>query len=148
MILQKRLAGKILKCSPYRVWVDPTKLDDIKGAITRFDVKRLIALGLIKKEKLYGGSKVRARERQKQKAKGRRRGLGSRKGTKNARNPHKEVWMAKIRTQRDLIKRLRDNEHITTNTFYKLYGKAKGGFFRSTRHIKVYLEEQNLFVKK
>ena len=148
MILQKRLAGKILKCSPYRVWVNPAMLDEVKGAITRFDVRRLIAQGVIIRESLYGGSKVRTRLRQIQKSKGRRRGIGSRKGTANARTPRKEAWMARIRAQRDLLKRMRDSGTITKSTFYSIYKKAKGGFFRSTRHIKLYLGEQNLFVKK
>jgi large subunit ribosomal protein L19e len=148
MMLQKRLAAKILKCSPQRVWVDPTRLEEIKGAITKFDVRRLIAQGLISKDALYGGSKVRARERQVQRARGRRRGIGSRKGPAGARTPGKETWMARIRAQRDLIKRLRDHELITALTFKQLYNKAKGGFFRSTGHIKIYLEEQKLFLKK
>ncbi|MBI4145245.1 50S ribosomal protein L19e [Candidatus Woesearchaeota archaeon] len=148
MMLQKRLGADILKCSPQRVWLDPTKLDEIKGAITKFDVRRLIAQGIIIKEALYGGSKVRSRERQAQRSRGRRRGIGSRKGTAGARTPAKETWMARIRTQRDLIKRLRDHGTITPQTFHQVYRKAKGGFFRSTRHIKVYLEEQNLFLKK
>ncbi len=148
MMLQKRLGGQILKCSPQRVWLNPDKLDEIKAAITSFDVRRLIAQGIITKASLYGGSKVRARVRQAQRARGRRRGVGSRKGKAGARTPTKDKWMAHIRTQRDLIKRLRDNELVTDDTFKNLYRKTKGGFFRSTRHIKIYLEEQNLFLKK
>ncbi|HSU72302.1 MAG TPA: 50S ribosomal protein L19e [Candidatus Binatia bacterium] len=148
MMLQKRLAGKILKCSPTRVWVDPTKLEEVKGAITKFDVRRLIAQGVISKMPLYGGSKVRARVRQVQRSRGRRRGIGSRKGSAGARTPGKETWMARIRAQRDLIKRLRDNSHVSAETYKQLYNKAKGGFFRSTGHIKIYLEEQKLFLKK
>jgi large subunit ribosomal protein L19e len=148
MMLQKRLAGKLLKCSPIRVWVNPDKLDDIKTAITKEDVRRLIAQGLISKSALYGGSKVRSRERQVQRSRGRRRGIGSRKGKANARTPGKETWVARIRAQRDVIQRIRKSELITPETFKDIYRKAKGGFFRSTRHIKVYLEEQNLFLKK
>ncbi|MBI4150593.1 50S ribosomal protein L19e [Candidatus Woesearchaeota archaeon] len=148
MMLQKRLAGKLLKCSPIRVWINPDKLDEIKGAITKADIRRLIAQGLITKDALYGGSKVRARARQEQRKRGRRRGIGSRKGKSTARTPRKETWISRIRAQRDLLKRMRDNSAITAETFKDLYAKAKGGFFRSTRHIKVYSEEQNLFLKK
>lgn len=148
MILQKRLAAKMLNCSPTRIWVNPDKLDDVKGAITKADVRRLIAQGVISKSSLYGGSKVRARERQVQRARGRRRGIGSRKGPAGARTPGKETWVSQIRAQRDLLKRIRDSKLITPETFKDMYRKAKGGFFRSTRHIKVYMEEQNLFLKK
>ena len=148
MMLQKRLAAKLLKCSPTRVWVDPTRLDDVKGAITKFDVRRLISQGVISKDPLYGGSKVRARARQVQRSRGRRRGIGSRKGPAGARTPKKQAWMSQIRAQRDLIKRLRDHDLVTQQTYVQIYNKAKGGFFRSTRHIKIYLEEQGLFLKK
>lgn len=148
MMLQKRLAGKILKCSPIRVWVDPTKLEEVRGAITKFDVRRLIAQGVISKAPLNGGSKVRARVRQVQRSRGRRRGIGSRKGPAGARTPGKETWMSRIRAQRDLIKRLRNNGLVAAETYKQLYNKAKGGFFRSTGHIKIYLEEQKLFLKK
>ena len=147
MMLQKRLAGKLLKCSPQRVKLNPLKIDEIKGAITKVDVRRLITSGVITKDSLYGGSKVRARERQTQRARGRRRGIGSRKGSAGARTNAKDAWVAQIRTQRDLLKRLRDHKKITQETYTDLYAKSKGGFFRSTRHIKVYSEEQNLFVK-
>lgn len=56
--------------------------------------------------------------------------------------------MSRIRAQRDLLKRLRDHDLIAQPTFNSLYQKAKGGFFRSTGHIKIYLEEQKLFLKK
>jgi large subunit ribosomal protein L19e len=137
MMLQKRLAGKLLNCSPQRVKLDFTKLDEIKAAITKVDVRRLISQGLITKETMYGGSKVRARARQVQR----------RKGPAGARTDRKDTWVSQIRAQRDLIKRLRDNKKITQETYTDLYAKSKGGFFRSTRHIKVYSEEQNLFLK-
>ena len=147
-MLQKRLAGKILGVSPIRIWVNPDKLDDIKTAITNTDVRRLIKQGMITKAPLYGGSKVRARARQAQRRRGRRRGIGSRKGTDTSRTPRKETWMSRIRAQRELLQRIRKSELVTPETFKDIYRKAKGGFFRSTRHIKVYLEEQNLFIKK
>ena len=147
MMLQKRLAAKLLKCSPQRVKLDFTKLDEIKGAITKVDVHRLIKQGLITKDALYGGSKVRARARQVQRSRGRRRGIGSRKGKEGARTNAKDTWVAKIRAQRELLLRLRDNKKITQQTYTDLYAKSKGGFFRSTHHIKIYSEEQNLFVK-
>ena len=42
---------------------------------------------------------------------------------------------------------LREKGHVTGPLFRELYLKAKGGYFRSKRHIKLYLEEHNLVAK-
>ncbi len=144
MNVQKRLAASILKCSPYRISFDETKLDEIKEAITRRDVRGLIKKHIIIKSQLWGGSKVRARKIQSQKSKGRRTGAGSRKGKSTARLNPKQAWMARIRVQREFLRVLREKGIITTQAFHDLYLKAKGGFFRSKRHLSIYLKEKVL----
>ena len=52
--------------------------------------------------------------------------------------------MNRIRNQRQLLKILRDKKIITTTIYQELYAKSKGGFFRSRRHITLYLEEHEL----
>ena len=44
---KKILAGKLLKISPYKVVFDIEALDDIKKAITRSDMRGLIAIGKV-----------------------------------------------------------------------------------------------------
>ncbi len=148
MKLQKRLAAKLLKCSPHRIRFDTEKLAEIKEAITKFDINRLINQGIIRRIPVQGIGKFHTRHIMGQKRRGRRVGPGSRKGTANARANDKLQWMRLVRTQRELLKRLRDNKLITHETFNTMYEKSKGGFFRSTRHIKLFLEEQELFTKK
>ena len=148
MMLQKRLAGRIMDCSPQRIVFDPTKLTEIKEAITKFDVRRLINQGIITRAPIQGIAKFRTRKAAAQKRRSRRVGHGSRKGSANARADDKLQWMRQVRAQRDLLKRLRDHELIAKETFNTMYLKAKGGFFRSTRHIKLFLQEQELFLKK
>ena len=148
MRLQKRLAARILKCSPYRVRFDTERLEDIKGAITKTDVRGMISAGAIREEPIIGISKFRARKTKAQKRKGRQKGHGSRKGRWTARQPQKGFWIRAIRAQRDLIKTLKEKKLITPADFRMLYAKAKGGFFRSTRHIKLYLEENSIIKKK
>jgi len=58
------------------------------------------------------------------------------------------VWIQKIRTQRIFLQELRTKKLISNKTFSELYLKAKGNFFRSKRHIKIYLEDHNLVTKK
>jgi large subunit ribosomal protein L19e len=148
MELQKRLAAQTLGCGPRRVRFDPAKLTEIKEAITTFDIIRLINKGIIYKEQEKGVSRARAKKIAQQKSKGRRSGHGSRKGKENARLNQKTQWINSVRTQRTLIKKLRENNIIDKANFRDLYTKAKGGFFRSTKHIKIYIQEQDMIKKK
>lgn len=143
--VQKRLAGQILKCSKSRVKFDQDRLSDIKEAITKFDLRGLVSEGAIVKAPTNSTSKVRARKLKIQKSKGRRSGAGSRKGKKTARLPKKETWMKKVRLQRAFLKELKENSLIDSKTYQMLYRKSKGGFFRSKRHIKVFMTDKGLF---
>lgn len=145
---QKKLAAKILKGSPKRVILDTSKLEQIKEAITKFDIKGLISNGIITEKPKRGISRARARARQEQRRKGRQLGHGRKKGKATARTPKKKLWMNKIRLQRSFLQELKEKELVTPQIFRDLYRKAKGGFFRSKRHVKVYITDNNLVIKK
>jgi len=147
MKLQKRLAAQELNCGNGRVKFDITQLKEIKEAITTFDIRRLINKGTIYKEQKIGVSRARAKVRANQRKKGRQTGHGSRKGKHNARLSSKLTWVRGVRSQRALIQRMRERELITNDTFKDMYAKIKGGFFRSTNHIKIFLEENDLIKK-
>ena len=136
-----------MKCSPRRIIFDATRLEDIKEAITKVDIRSLINESVIVRAPIKGIAKGAARKKARQKRKGRQKGKGSRKGSAYARLPKKARWIGTIRAQRALLATLRNNEVITTNQYRELYAKSKGGFFRSRRHIKLYIEEHGL-VKK
>ena len=148
LTVQKRLAASILGCSPSRVKFAPDRLADIKEAITKADIRSLINDGVIIKEQAKGISRARANKRASQRAKGLQRGPGKRKGKVTALVPRKEAWMVKIRVKRDFIKELREKEIVDAAGYKNLYRKAKGGFFRSKRHIKIYMNEHNIALKK
>lgn len=141
---QRRLASAILKCSEKRVRFDSERLEEIKEAITKADIRSLIKDKAVYAVPKKGISRVRANKIRIQKVKGKRRGLGSRKGKKTSRTPKKKEWMNKIRKQKELLKKMRDNKVVSTKVYRDLYLKAKGGFFRSIRHIKLYVNERNL----
>ena len=144
---QRRLAAQVLGVGINRVWFDKFKLPEIKEAITKVDIKNLISKGLIKARLIKGISKFRVRKIKLQKRKGRRKGVGSKKGTKGARVPKKRFWITKVRLQRSFIKKLKLKKRIAQDIYKKLYRMIKGNFFRSERHIKIYMEEHNLFQK-
>ncbi len=145
---QRRLAASLMKCGETRVWFDPTRLSEVKEAITKTDLRHLISDGAIMKELPQGISSFRKKQILKQKRKGRRQGPGTKKGSHTARLPRKEAWQYKIRAQRRLLQTLKQKQLITPLIFRDLYYRAKGGYFRSVRHIKLYLEEHHLVNEK
>ena len=145
---QKRLAAQIMKASKKRIKLDYTKLDEIKEAITKSDIRGLIKDKVIKVKQKKGVSRVRARKRQIQKRKGRKKGPGRKKAKINAKISKKRRWINKIRIQRKFLNELKDKNIISNKTFRTLYLKSKGGFFRNKRHIKVYINENSLILKK
>ena len=139
---QKRLAAQILKCSKKRVRFDPDRLSDIKEAITKIDIKGLIKDKAIRKVSAKGVSRGRARKRLVQRRKGKQKGEGSKKGSRGARIPKKREWINKVRAQRKLLSMLKEKKIIDDKLYREFYSKVQGGFFRSRRHIKLYLEER------
>ena len=145
---KRRIVSDLLGVGKDRVWFDEERADDIKAAITRDDLRMLLREGAVRVKQKQGISRFRAKKNAKQKAKGRRKGAGSRKGKPTARLSGKDVWMTKIRTLRKFFTEMRDRGTITQKTYSVLRRKAKGGLFRSKRHVKLYLEDQKLFVKE
>lgn len=147
---QKRIASEVLKKGTKKIKFDPTRLADIKEAITRADIKGLVLDNAISAEPVRSTSRSRARKILVQKRKGRKTGKGSRKGVITARLSKKENWINHVRKQRQFIQELRDKNLISTKVYRMMYSKVKGGFFRSKNHIKIYLTENRLFedVKK
>jgi large subunit ribosomal protein L19e len=146
--VQKQLAGKVFKCSKKRAKLDPKYAEDIKEATTKRDIRSLIREGTVTKKQKKGVSRARANKKARQERKGLQKGKGKRKGTRNANFPKKKLWIAKIRVQRRFIKELKEKKIISTKGYHELYKKSKGGFFRSKRHIKLFIEEHDLVIKQ
>jgi large subunit ribosomal protein L19e len=145
--IQKRLAARVLKSSKSNICLDTDRLDEIKEAITKADIKSLIKDKAIKAKKVRGISKFRIRKANAQKRKGRRKGPGTKKGSLNAKISKKRRWINHIRIQREFLQNLRDKKVIDKSIYRSLYMKSKGGFFRSKRHLKGYMKEHT-FIEK
>ena len=141
---QRRLAASLLKAGENRIWIDPDAADEVGEAVTRDDVRRLIKEGVIRARQKRGISSYRRKRLASQKKKGRRRGHGSRKGTKYARYPKKERWISTIRALRKLLRELRDSGELSRREYRRLYRMAKGGAFRSRAHLQSYIAEHSL----
>jgi large subunit ribosomal protein L19e len=126
------MAADILKCGESRIWMDPAAGEKINRAITRSDVRGLIADGLIDKS----AAKKNAH------TEGRKQGPGSRKGAAGARIRKKENWLKIIRPQRRMLTELKPK--LKPLAYRKLYRLVKGGAFRSRAHLAAYLKENKL----
>ena len=139
---QKRMAAHILSKKEgrtggiHRIWINPDYLEEVSSAVQKADIRQLIEDGLIKAKPIKGISRGRARKAADQKAKGRRKGPGSRKGSRNSRDPKKNRWMRLIRAQRRVLKDLRGDETLTPSEYRYYYRKAKGGSYRSIAHMR------------
>ena len=145
---KKLLAAKILKISPGKIRFADDAHEDIQKAITRSDMRGLIAVGKITIKATNFHSRSNARAIRAQKSKGRQRGKGSHKGSKHSIVPRKDQWMARIRVQRRFLHQLREKLLLGQKEYRKLYVMSKGGYFRNIRHIKLYLTEHNLLQVK
>ena len=147
---QKKLAIRSLNSSSKRIKIVPKTKEQInllKEALSREDIKGLIEQKIIKNKNKKGISRTRAKKILSQKNKGRRKGQGSRKGTHNARDNSKRVWITKIRGLRASLKELKSSKKIVTKTYRNLYYKSKGNFFRNKKHLYLYLKQNNLYTK-
>ena len=144
---QKRIAASKMKVSKKRIKFDVERLGDIKEAITKFDIISLVKEGAIRVKQKKGVSRVRAKKQTIQKSKGKRKGHGSRKGSQKTRTKKKKTWMQGVRLKRRFIKELKEKDLVNNQVYRELYRKIGGGFFRSKRHIKLYVEEHKLWEK-
>lgn len=136
---QRRLAAAILKCGEGRVWVDPASQEELTDAVTRADIRSAIKAGVIRRKRIIGTSRVRARLHAAEVKKGRHQGDGSRRGTPHARVTRKGRWIRRIRAQRDLLNTLRTEKKIPPSVYREFYRRAKGGMFRSRAHLVINL---------
>ena len=101
---QKRMAAQVLDVGENRVWFDPERIQDIKEAVTKIDIKELIKDKAIKKRAIVGVKKRAHKKRLKRKKKGRRRGKGKRRKIIKKR---KRMYVQRIRKLRDYLKKRR-----------------------------------------
>jgi len=144
---KKKLAARTFGVGLNRIAFNNDRLEDINEAITKRDIKGLVISKAITIKGVQGSSKYRLRKRLLQKRKGRQQGPGSREGKRRARLSRKREWINRIRKQRKYLISLKRLGIIKNDDFRTAYKKSGGGFFRSKRHIRMYLEENRMIRK-
>ena len=137
---KKRLTARVTGVGVHRIKFDTDHLDDIADAITRENIRSLITANTIKIKKFTGTSRGRAQKKKNQKNK---RGTtqGSKQGRKGARVGKKEVYVAKVRSLRRLLKIAKDRKDLTNPEFWALYKKVGGNTVRNKAHLRTLMEE-------
>jgi large subunit ribosomal protein L19e len=137
---KKRLASRVAGVGVHRIKFDSDHLDDVADAITRENIRSLITANTIRIASFTGTSRGRAQDKKDQKNK---RGTkqGSKQGRKGARVGKKEVYVAKVRALRRLLKIAKDRKDITNPEFWALYKKVGGNTVRNKAHLRLLMEE-------
>ncbi|MDH5430522.1 MAG: 50S ribosomal protein L19e [Nitrosopumilus sp.] len=137
---KKRLAARVTGVGVHRIKFDTDHLDDVADAITRENIRSLITANTIQIKPFTGTSKGRAHEKKAQKNK---RGTtqGSKQGRKGARVGKKEVYVAKVRSLRRLLKIAKDRKDLTNPEFWALYKKVGGNTVRNKAHLRLLMDE-------
>jgi len=145
---QRRLAAQILKIGQNRIWIDPDRMDDVEGAITREEVRKLIHEKIIDTLPEKGVSRSRAKIIREKKVKGRRSGVGSVTGAGYAKVTKKDAWMKKIRSLRRKLRELKASRIITESTYSQYYRMAGSGRFQSISELERNLKANDLWRKR
>ena len=137
---KKRLAARVTGVGVHRIRFDADHLDDIADAITRENIRSLITANTITIKSFTGTSRGRAQEKKSQRNK---RGTtqGSKQGRKGARVGKKEVYVAKVRSLRRLLKIAKDRKDLTNPEFWALYKKVGGNTVRNKAHLRLLMDE-------
>ena len=143
----RRIASEILGAGKSKIRFKPDSTSKIGEALTREDIRGLIADGSIYAIAPRGVSRVRGREKQNQMRKGRRSGAGSRKGTFAARSGRKETWIAKVRAQRRHLASLVSQGRLQESS-RKIYLMIKGNAFKGVKVLDTYLKDNKLLMEK
>lgn len=124
------MAAQILNVGTNRVYFDPSRISEIKEAITKQDIIDLIKDKAIKKKPKIGQKRRAAKKKLKRKQKGRRRGHGNLKKTM-----HKENYPKRIRKLRSYLKFLKKKNNLSKEKYRRAYILLNSGELKNKQEI-------------
>lgn len=125
---KKALAARTLKVGKERVFFVPSRLDEIKEAMTKQDIRDLTKEGAILVKEIKG-RKIKAKKRNK-------RGYGNKK--KNV-NRKKGDYMTLTRKLRKYLKELKSQGKISKEESKNLRKKIRDSTYKNKAHLKMLL---------
>ena len=125
---KKILASKVLGVGKGRIAFSKARLNEIKEAITKQDIRDLFAAGAIAIKEVKGRKKIVGRKR--------RRGPGKVQLKVNIR---KRTYMTMTRKLRGHVFSLRNQGTLSLEDYRDLRKKIRNRFFKSKAHLKEHL---------
>ncbi|MBI5554193.1 MAG: 50S ribosomal protein L19e [Candidatus Diapherotrites archaeon] len=138
----RETAAKLMNTGSKNIWVDPVHALAARKAMTREDIKTLIAEKKIRKRRENAQSRGRARVLAAKKKKGRKSGMGKRSGTQKTRMQKKTHWMKTVRAQRKFLRELKKQNKKFSEPYRHIYNKIKGGFFKGKKYIEAMVAQE------
>jgi large subunit ribosomal protein L19e len=127
---KKKLAAKVLNVGKGKIIFDNARLDEIKEAITRQDIRDLARDGAIKIKQKTGRRKTEKRRNKRKEG-----------NIKKKIKKRKEEYTLTTRKLRNYAKELKRQGRIDILQYKDLRNKIKSKFFKSKGHLKEYLKE-------
>ncbi len=140
----KRAASEMLERGIDAIRIKESALDEARRALTKDDVRKLINEGKVYAIPEKHNKSLHGKILKMKREKGRKRGPGKRRGTAKARAGR--VWEKKVRSQRLLLKKLKEMKKIDTKTFNRFYALIKGNAFPDKRSLLLHLDEEGIKV--
>ena len=119
------LAARTLNVGIKRIVIDKNRLDEVKEAITRQDIKDLVSSGAIKIKEVSGRKTVEKRQR-------RRRAGKIKKKPKN----RKKNYVIITKKLRKYIKELKNQGKMDRDKYIEIRKKIRNKAFKSKRQLK------------
>ncbi|MGC8662542.1 MAG: 50S ribosomal protein L19e [Candidatus Micrarchaeia archaeon] len=142
----RRAAAELLNRGESSIRFNKASLDEIKKALTKDDVRKLIKNGSIISLKEKHNKSLNSKELKKKRKEGRRRGFGRRKGTRKARGII--TWEKKVRSQRAMLKELKKMGKLDSSSFRRFYMLVKGNSFHDKASLLLHLREHGINISE
>ena len=126
---KKKLAAKALKVGKKRIRFIPSRLEEIKDAITKEDIRGL------KEDKAI---KIKGTSGRKGKKKSVRRSTGN---IRKKVNKRKQEYVKLVRKLRSFVKEMKKQEKLTKEEVLDIRKKIRNRKFKSQRNLRDYIEE-------
>ena len=125
---KKELAAKTLEVGKNRIIFEKSRLEEIKEAITRQDIRDLVAGGAIKIRPVKGRKR---KERKKSRSAG---------NIRKKVNKRKQIYVKLTRKLRGYARELKGQGRINQEIYTILRRRIKAKMFRDKRHLQEYIK--------
>lgn len=127
---KRALAARMFGVGKDRIWLNPQRLQEIKEAITKQDMRDLLKEKVIIIKEITGTKSKKKRKRRKTRR---------RAGSVSFKIKDRSAYRIKIRKLRKHLKRLKSEGKLTREQHKKFRRYSKSGIFKDLKHLKEYL---------